>query len=78
MTTLRPATPSLPYHDHTIDLEADLTDRRSRAAAEAWLGKIEGINRTLQCLRDKRADALQLTRITREVDLGMPALPACR
>ncbi len=37
------------------------------AAAEAWLGEIEGIDRTLQCLRDKRADAL---RLTRQVHLG--------
>lgn len=29
---------------------------------------------TLQCLRDKRADAMRLTRITRQVDLGMPAV----
>jgi hypothetical protein len=34
------------------ELESDLTDRRNRAAAEAWLGEIEGIDRTLQCLRD--------------------------
>ncbi len=58
------------------ELESDLTDRRNRAAAEAWLGEIEGIDRTLQCLRDKRADALRLTRLTRQVHLGMPAAAA--
>lgn len=39
-----------------------------------WLGEIEGVDLTLQCLRDKRANALRLTRITRQVDLGMPAM----
>jgi hypothetical protein len=38
------------------------------------LGEIEGLDRTLRCLRDKRADALRLTRMTRQVDLGMPVL----
>ncbi|MGH3993995.1 MAG: hypothetical protein ACRDSN_16240, partial [Pseudonocardiaceae bacterium] len=31
------------------ELESDLTDRRNRAAAEAWRGEIEGLDRTLQC-----------------------------
>jgi hypothetical protein len=55
------------------ELEADLEERRKRAASEGWLGEIEGIDRALQCLRDKRSDALMLTRITRQVHLGMPA-----
>ena len=38
----------------------------------------EGVDLTLQCLRDKRADALRLTRITRQVDLGMPAVGAAQ
>jgi len=37
-----------------------------------WLGEIDGVDLTLQCLRDKRAAALRLARITRQVDLGMP------
>lgn len=56
------------------ELESDLKERRKRATAEGWLGEIEGVDLTLQCLRDKRADALRLTRITRQVDLGMPAV----
>jgi hypothetical protein len=56
------------------ELEVDLTQRRARATAEGWLGEIEGIDRTLSCLRDRRADALRLTRIARQVDLGIPAI----
>lgn len=48
--------------------------RRKRATAEGWLSEIEGVDLTLQCLHDKRADALRLTRISRQVDLGMPAV----
>lgn len=58
------------------ELESDLEERRKRATTEGWLGEIEGVDLTLQCLRDKRADALRLTRITRQVDLGMPAVRA--
>jgi hypothetical protein len=58
------------------ELESDLEDRRKRASAEGWLGEIEGIDRTLQCLRDKRADTLRLTRLTHQVHLGMPAITA--
>ena len=49
-----------------------------RAASEGRLDEIGGIDRTLQCLRDKRADALRLTRVTRQVDLGMPAIGTAR
>lgn len=56
------------------ELEADLEQRRTRATAEGWMGEIEGLDRTLSCLRDKRADALRLTRITRQVNLGMPTM----
>ncbi|ONI81318.1 hypothetical protein ALI144C_22660 [Actinosynnema sp. ALI-1.44] len=56
------------------ELEIDLELRRIRATAEGWIGEIEGIDRALSCLRDKRADALRLTRITRQVDLGMPTV----
>lgn len=57
------------------ELEADLMARRQRAAQQQWLGEIEGIDRTLACLRDKCADAARLTGITRNVGLGMPAIP---
>lgn len=60
------------------ELEADLEQRRTRATAEGWLGEIEGIDRTLSCLRDKRADAMRLTRITAQVDLGMPTISTAR
>lgn len=60
------------------ELQTDLELRRARATAEGWLGEIEGIDRTLSCLRDKRADALRLTRITRQVDLGIPTIAASR
>jgi integrase len=53
-------------------LEADLEDRRRRATAQGWLGEIEGIDRTLECLRDKRSDAQRVTRITQTVSLGFP------
>ncbi|MGY5281627.1 tyrosine-type recombinase/integrase [Nocardia gipuzkoensis] len=53
-------------------LEADLEDRKRRATAQGWLGEIEGINRTLECLRDKRSDAQRLTRTTQTVSLGFP------
>ncbi|UJW29421.1 recombinase [Saccharothrix sp. AJ9571] len=59
-------------------MEADLEERRRRAAFEGWLGEIEGIDRTLQRLRDKRSDALRLTRVTRQVNLGMPAIAEAR
>ncbi|CRK56940.1 Mobile element protein [Alloactinosynnema sp. L-07] len=60
------------------ELETDLEERRKRAASEGWLGEIEGIDRTLRCLRDKRADTLRITRITRQVSLGLPTVPANR
>jgi hypothetical protein len=60
------------------ELESDLEERRKRATAEGWLGEIEGVDLTLQCLRDKRADALRLARITRQVDLGIPAVGAAQ
>ena len=36
------------------EIEVDLVTRRSRAEAERWLGEIEGIDLTLEFLRDKR------------------------
>lgn len=60
------------------ELETDLVERRKRAAAEGWLGEIEGIDRTLQCLRDKRADTQRLTRTARQVSLGVPTITSPR
>lgn len=56
------------------ELETDVEERKKRAVAEGWLGEIGGVGRTLRCLRDKRADALRLTRHARQVSLGMPTL----
>lgn len=56
----------------------DLEIRKKRASAEGWLGEIEGIDRTLQRLRDKRADVLRLTRTTHQVNLGMPTITTPR
>jgi hypothetical protein len=53
------------------DIEADLLDRRTRAQTERWLGEIEGIDLTLQFLRQKRERTRRLT-IAPAIDLGMP------
>jgi hypothetical protein len=39
------------------EIEADLLTRRSRAESEGWLGEIEGIELTLEFLRDKGSQA---------------------
>jgi integrase len=53
------------------ELETDLIARRHRAEAEAWLGEIDGINLTLQFLRQKRDQTRRAQRSTL-LDLGMP------
>ncbi len=59
------------------ELETDLLERRQRAEAQNWLGEIDGIDLTLQFLRQKREQAQRLTRRpTNAVDLGMPLLTA--
>jgi hypothetical protein len=55
------------------ELEADLVERRQRAADEGWHGEIEGIDLTLTYLRGKRAQA-QRAAATGPVTLGMPAV----
>jgi HEAT repeat protein len=55
------------------DIETDLLDRRVRAQAEAWLGEIEGIDLTLQFLRQKRERTRRVAEVA-AVDLGMPSL----
>lgn len=62
--------------DRLDELEADLLVRRQRAVDEHWSGEIEGIDRTLTCLRDKRDDARRLTHESRTVSLGIPARAA--
>ncbi len=55
------------------ELEADLAERRQRAADEGWHGEIEGIDLTLTYLRGKRTQA-QRAAATGPVTLGMPAV----
>ena len=54
------------------EIEADLLTRRERAQAEGWLGEIEGIDLTLDFLRQKRDETRRLARIA-PVELGMPS-----
>ena len=51
------------------EIEADLLARRSRAEAEGWLGEIEGIDLTLEFLRDKRNQAGRAATF-----VGLPAM----
>ncbi|WP_218024358.1 hypothetical protein [Nocardia lijiangensis] len=44
-------------------IEEDLVARRARAEHEAWLGEIEGIDRTLSFLRQKRSETERLARL---------------
>jgi hypothetical protein len=60
------------------ELETDLEERRKRASAEGRIGEIESLDRTLQCLYENRAEARRMTRITRQVELGMPSLAIVR
>lgn len=45
---------------------------------QSRLGEIEGIDLTLRFLRDKRTQAQRLQQITRNVDLGLPAVRATK
>jgi hypothetical protein len=47
------------------ELESDLEDRKKHAASEGWLGEIEGLDRTLRCLR-----------VNATTRCGWPASPA--
>jgi len=58
------------------ELETNLRARKARAAAEGWLGEIEGIDLTLAFLRDKRTRA-ERTHARSTVALGMPAYSPC-
>ena len=53
-------------HDAGVGIAIDRFDSGDRPCAE----EVE------QCLRDKRADTLRLTRLTHQVHLGMPAITA--
>jgi hypothetical protein len=55
------------------EIEDDLLARRARAEHEAWLGEVEGIDRTLTFLRQKRQETQRLARVA-PVELGMPLL----
>ena len=54
------------------ELETDLLDRRSRAEQGGWLGEIDGLDLTLNLLRQKRDETRRMLR--RSTDLGMPRL----
>lgn len=64
----------MPMH-RLDDIEADLIARRQRADDEGWQGEIEGIELTLDFLRDKRDNVIG--RLRRSHDLGIPT-PAPR
>jgi len=51
------------------EIETDLLVRRSRAETEGWLGEIEGIDLTLEYLRDKRRQAERAATF-----IGMPVI----
>jgi hypothetical protein len=44
-----------------------------QAETEGWLGEIEGIDLTLQFLREQRKQALKSEQPGRSVDLGIPS-----
>jgi hypothetical protein len=48
------------------ELQADLEERRDRAVAEGWVGEIEVIQLTLRFLRDKRGEALRISRTSQQ------------
>ena len=54
------------------ELETDLLDRRSRVEQEGWLGEIDGLDLTLNLLRQKRDETRRMLRPS--TDLGMPRL----
>ncbi|MEJ3656248.1 site-specific integrase [Actinomycetes bacterium KLBMP 9759] len=54
------------------ELEAGLLARRDRAQQEGWLGEIDGLDLTLNYLRQKRDDARHIARAG-PVEIGMPA-----
>ncbi|MFF3489630.1 hypothetical protein ACFYXC_41410 [Streptomyces sp. NPDC002701] len=56
------------------EIEQDLLDRRERAEQEGWKGEIEGIDLTLQLLRQERPDATRFARRANRVPLGMPSV----
>jgi hypothetical protein len=54
------------------ELETGLLDRRSRAEQEGWLGEIDGLDLTLNLVRQQRGETRRMLR--RSTDLGMPRL----
>jgi hypothetical protein len=57
------------------EIEDDLVAHRARAEHEAWLGEIEGIDRTLTFLRDKRAEGTAFTSERRSTSANQPSAP---
>jgi hypothetical protein len=53
------------------ELETDLLDRRSRAEQEGWLGEIDGLDLTLNLLRQMGDETRRMLR--RSTDSGCPA-----
>jgi hypothetical protein len=51
-----------------------LLERRMRAEKEGWFGDIDGINLTLQFLRQKREQSERHSRVA-PVPLGLPIVP---
>jgi hypothetical protein len=56
------------------ELETDLLDRRTRAEQEGWLGEIDGLDLTLNLLRQKRDQTRRMLSRS-STDLGMPRPP---
>jgi hypothetical protein len=57
------------------ELETDLLDRRTRAEQEGWLGEIDGLDLTLNLLRQKRDQTRRMLSRS-STDLGMPRPPS--
>ncbi|GGW04654.1 MULTISPECIES: recombinase [Streptomyces] len=56
------------------EIERDLLARRERAETEGGKGEIDGIDLTLQLLRQKHADATRFAHRTSHVSLGIPSV----
>lgn len=59
--------------DRLDEINTDLIARRELAQIKGWLGELEGIDLTLQFLKEKRADAQRLIRLG-PTNLGIPGI----
>ncbi|WP_413804516.1 hypothetical protein [Streptomyces sp. OE57] len=75
---IRVAATHVPFRGSAPNSKPTPQRRHEGAVAESWPGEIEGIDLTLRFLRDKRTQAQRLQRITRNVDLGLPAVRATK